>query len=222
MDTARAGSRSMAIAFYELFGITDAFNGIPFAGRTDLAIVKDAIALHGISDGDRVIAQLKEAYFIHLGRLLYEASGRVLPGVMDLLELLSSHKHAYLGLATGNFRRSGMMKLERYELAGYFKEGGFGDETIVRAEVVAEAIRRCQEAASVVFALEDIYVIGDTAHDIESGKANGARTIGVATGPSSTEQLAQHQPTLVFQDLQAALPFFGSLLEPAAEPSSRS
>ena len=46
-----------------------------------------------------------------------------------------------------------------------------------------------------------IDVIGDTAHDIACGKAFGARTIAVATGSWTREQLAAHEPDFLFEDL---------------------
>jgi phosphoglycolate phosphatase-like HAD superfamily hydrolase len=44
-------------------------------------------------------------------------------------------------------------------------------------------------------------VIGDTGHDIACGKAIGARTVAVATGSWSREELARHQPDFLFDDL---------------------
>ncbi len=51
------------------------------------------------------------------------------------------------------------------------------------------------------FAGPQVDVIGDTGHDIVCGKAIGARTIAVATGSWSREQLAPHEPDFLFDDL---------------------
>ncbi|MEA2063426.1 MAG: HAD hydrolase-like protein, partial [Gemmatimonadota bacterium] len=41
------------------------------------------------------------------------------------------------------------------------------------------------------------FVIGDTQKDIEAGRAIGARTVAVATGPVSAEDLASAGPDLL-------------------------
>ena len=51
------------------------------------------------------------------------------------------------------------------------------------------------------FSPENIFVIGDTPHDIDCGRAIGAKTVAIATGSFSSEQLAAHQPDYLFNDL---------------------
>src|SRR4030042_2066872 len=46
--TGGAGIRAMAAVFAEMFGIDDGFAGIPVAGRTDPAILADALARAGL------------------------------------------------------------------------------------------------------------------------------------------------------------------------------
>jgi len=41
----------MNLAFAQLFGIDDGFAGISFSGRTDTAILREAVGVHGL-DGD--------------------------------------------------------------------------------------------------------------------------------------------------------------------------
>ena len=48
---------------------------------------------------------------------------------------------------------------------------------------------------------EEMFVIGDTPHDIECAHAIGARTIAVATGGYSVEELTEHRPWRVFAEL---------------------
>jgi phosphoglycolate phosphatase-like HAD superfamily hydrolase len=42
-----------------------------------------------------------------------------------------------------------------------------------------------------------MYVIGDTPHDIACGKSIGARTVAVASGAHSHDELAHNEPWLV-------------------------
>ena len=44
-------------------------------------------------------------------------------------------------------------------------------------------------------------MIGDTPRDIDCGKSFGARTIAVATGTWSRDQLANYQPDFLIEDL---------------------
>ena len=58
-----------------------------------------------------------------------------------------------------------------------------------------------------MFPSEDIFVIGDTLHDITCGRALKANTIGVATGWTKAEDLAVHKPTALFTDLSDIISF---------------
>ena len=53
---------------------------------------------------------------------------------------------------------------------------------------------------SIEFPPERIYVIGDTPRDIECGRAIGAKTVAIATGHYSREELAEHSPDFLFED----------------------
>ena len=74
---------------------------------------------------------------------------------------------------------------------------------------ICNACRYCEGYCAVFPAMElrrefsaaEIDVIGDTPRDITCGKAFGARTIAVATGTCSREQLAEHQPDFLIDDL---------------------
>ena len=46
-----------------------------------------------------------------------------------------------------------------------------------------------------------IVIIGDTPADIDCGRAIGARAIAVATGRYSVDELAEHNPFVVFPNL---------------------
>jgi phosphoglycolate phosphatase-like HAD superfamily hydrolase len=90
--------------------------------------------------------------------------------------------------------------LEHFKVWHYFAFGAFGDDSPVRNELGPHAVRRASEKHSVEFASENIFVIGDTPHDIECGKAIGAKTIAVATGNFSFADLKRHDPTAAFPD----------------------
>ena len=111
-----AGSLAMRRAFEQLYGIEDGFRRVEFSGRTDWAILRDALRVHGLLDGRtepefrQEMSRFQETYYDLLPPALREAQGgRVMPGVPELLAALSTRSDARLGLATGNFRRAAFM-----------------------------------------------------------------------------------------------------------------
>ena len=215
LSTEGADRKALNEAFEELFGIPDGFVDIQFFGRMDLAIVGDAFRKWGIDHAQDpgTMDRFKEAYLDKFSAVLEDwADGREFPGVRELLESLSRRKDVNLGLATGNFREAAILKLQKYRFDEFFVEGGFGGEAGERRQVVSMAIERCQARTGKKYAKEDIYVIGDSPSDIIAGKANGVRTVAVATGNSSLETLRTHDPTHLFPDLSDTEAFMTQVL----------
>jgi phosphoglycolate phosphatase-like HAD superfamily hydrolase len=110
----------------------------------------------------------------------------VLPNVTAILERLKHLEDVRSQLLTGNTRAGAAAKLGHYGLRGYFDGGAFSDGCVGRDEVA-----RC--AHGLIPAAHrpgaELYVVGDTPHDIRCAAAIGARAIGVATGEYSVEEL---------------------------------
>src|SRR5688572_9680584 len=68
--TGGAGVRAMALAFDELFSVSDAFRDVPMAGRTDTGILTSAAAAHGIPVDSPALARFPELYLKYLTREL--------------------------------------------------------------------------------------------------------------------------------------------------------
>src|SRR5476649_2882789 len=83
--TGGAGGRAMARAFEDLYGVRDAFSGVPFNGRTDAWIIAQAAAAHGIAAPD--LAKFKPLYLQYLADELPQPGPRkgIMPGVRELL-----------------------------------------------------------------------------------------------------------------------------------------
>src|SRR5688500_8079603 len=179
----------MREAFAAIWGIEDGFHGVEFSGRTDRAILRDALVATGLDHGvfEDDLRRFKRAYFRRLTRTLKEKDGRVLPGVVEFLNRLGKDDKATIGLGTGNFRTSAGMKLRYYGIGEHFTHGGFGDRTEDRANLIASGIRAAQRARG---RHATVFVIGDTAHDIAAAKANKVIAVGVATGTTTEEMLA--------------------------------
>ena len=197
-----AGGKAMSAAFQAVWGHADGFAGVEFSGRTDRAILRDALRL--TNAGSAVfhtdLARFKRAYYRRLPESLVATKGRVLPGVAGLLGRLADDPDASLGLATGNFRHSARMKLGHYGLDAFFVAGGFGDRSEHRAEMVAAAVGVFRARGR----HDTVFVIGDTVHDIRSAKANGVVAVGVTTGTYSAEALSDAGSDIVLASLDEA------------------
>jgi phosphoglycolate phosphatase len=197
-----AGVKAMTIAFHELFGVADAFAGIKYTGRADIAIFRDAALAHGLDvDGqfDQLLARFQEAYFGILPQAIEKAAGHVMPGVPEVLAALESTPDAHLGLATGNFSGSAWMKLKHHGLDRFFQAGGFGEDSYERAQIVALGIERLAALAGDT-GPHRTFVIGDTPLDVAAALANGTVAVGVATGSFSRQALKDAGAALVFPD----------------------
>jgi phosphoglycolate phosphatase len=193
----------LAAAFEELFDIPDAFRGIPVPGRTDAWILSQAVAKHGVPPDSPALARFPEVYLRHL-RLEVEKPGprkNVMPGVRELLDALSGRGDFYLALLTGNYEAAAQVKLRHFDLWRYFACGAFGDDAPDRNVLVAKALQRIVACGGPSFAAEDAIVIGDTPHDLACAQAAGARSIGVATGSHTAEELRAAGADAVLQDL---------------------
>lgn len=199
--TRGVGSAAMNEVMAAMLGVADAFAGVDFGGRTDRAIIRDALRNHGRTLADEqfeaFVAEFEARYIPALDRSLAARGGTVLPGVRETLDVVSALPDVRIGVATGNFRRAAAAKLRHFGLDGYFQDGGFADDAEDRAELVRIAIGRLGGAVDG----GSIFVIGDTAHDILAALANGAVAIGVATGSSTPAMLAAVGAAHVFDDL---------------------
>lgn len=199
ISTGAAGQRAISRATAEQF--EGDLNGVEIAGRTDVEIGRQILAKYGATANDASVRSFLDLYVERLAEELPRGKGRVLPGVLALLQGAATNPEITLGLLTGNLERGARLKLEHYDLWRFFSFGAFADDHADRNELGAFARTRARQATGIDFAPAQIDVIGDTGHDIACGKAFGARTIAVATGPWSREQLAEHEPDFLFDDL---------------------
>jgi phosphoglycolate phosphatase-like HAD superfamily hydrolase len=118
-----------------------------------------------------------------------------------LLESLSNNLSVHVGLLTGNVEFTAWKKLEKAGLHQYFSFGAFGNESKVRSDLVGIALERAKEKLGIAFAGREAVIIGDSVHDVKCGKGYGARSIAVATGFHSKEELLRAEPDVLFDDL---------------------
>jgi len=199
LDTAGAGKEAFAAAFAERFQITEISGGVKFAGRSDRAIALELMKLHGVEPSPEHWHQFMKAYLMHLEATLPECQGRVLPGVVALLDRLQTMDHVLPGLLTGNLKSGATHKLAHYGLADRFQFGGFGDLWDDRNDIAAEAVEQARFHAH--GELTGTMVIGDTVNDVTCARSIGAFAVAVATGGASREALQAAEPDLLLADL---------------------
>ena len=203
--TGRAGVRAMNHAFRETLSIGEALADIPLAGRTDRAIIAEALARFApaheadeawvVAFRDRYLDRLRvELDVDHPGK-------RVLPGIGPLLDALETVPDTHVALLTGNFARGAEVKLGYFDLWRRFKWGAYGDATTDRNALLPVAMQRAREAGLMGLTPADVVVIGDTPHDVACAHSGGARAVAVATGPFSEAALADTGAEVVLPDL---------------------
>jgi phosphoglycolate phosphatase-like HAD superfamily hydrolase len=202
--TGRAGVRAMNRACQEVIGHSNALDGVAVAGRTDWIILHDALRAIGHEMDEDLFARLRHTYVTLLREeILLPGEGvkAVLPGVAGLLDALRARPDVFLALLTGNFEEGARIKLEHFDLWWYFKCGAFGDDAADRNALVPFALDRARACGLDAIAPEDVFVVGDTPHDVACARAVGAVPVGVATGSFSVADLRGSGADIVFPDL---------------------
>lgn len=199
--TGRAGEHALRLGLHERFGIEDDLASISFAGSTDSRIALQIFERHGIPATPENIADLFDGYVHHLALELPRREGRLLPGIVALLDALKARPDCVLGLLTGNIARGAQLKLTHYGVWDYFEFGAFADDHVDRNELGHFARARAAERHGIAFEPQDVFVLGDTPRDVECARAVGAWAVAIATGSYSTEELRACRPDFLFEDL---------------------
>src|ERR1051325_10064635 len=152
----------MSQAFEELYGVPDAFSGVPFNGRTDAWIVSNAAKKHNVPEAE--LARFKARYLQHLAEKLHEPGPRkgVMPGVRPLLDALAKRDDIFLALLTGNYHEGARLKLEYFDLWQYFTCGAFGDVVHERNHLLADALAQVTACSGLPADPSHTVIIGDT------------------------------------------------------------
>ena len=195
-----AGKAALEAALTEEFGIS-LRDAVPYAGRTDRAIIRDLFRLHEIPDTQANLDKILSGYLGRLPESLRRHDGKVLPGIEGLLRFLKWEGSITLGLLTGNVRSGAQTKLGHFGLFDYFAFGGFGDRHFERDDVAREALGRVHHHVGTHVTPDRIWVIGDTPLDVQCARAIGAKVAAVATGLHTVAELQAHAPDVVLADL---------------------
>jgi phosphoglycolate phosphatase-like HAD superfamily hydrolase len=185
---------------------------------TGLATSTEGVAVSGMLDRDILTSMLRNAgaseaairrampVMVTVAQSIYvrrcpDLRRKVCPGARMLLYRLS-RRGVPAGLVTGNLTRIGWRKMERAGLRPYLRFGAFAELARDRAGLVKIAIRHARSNGWISRG-SPVVLIGDHPNDIRAARANGVRSIAVATGLVSAEELATHAPDLLVPDMRS-------------------
>jgi phosphoglycolate phosphatase len=178
-----------------------------FAGRTEPVIFRDVIRANGVETSasedlyEQFAAAQAQAYADHLDEL--RSQGRALPGAREALEALAERDDVTQSVLTGNTRPAAEIKLRAFGLDSYLDLdiGAYGTDDDTRANLVAIARQRAEEAHAQDYEDGQTILIGDTSNDVAAALGSGARIIAVATGNETAADLAAAGADTVLDDL---------------------
>ena len=213
LNTDRAGMHAWVQALGAEHGSPVDVNSMSPAGMTDGGIAKDAIADVLCREYSAELAASLLGRYVELlpEWLERRTNGFIHPNVAEILQAAAARSDIENALLTGNLEAGARLKLGHHSILDFFAWGAFADHGIKRRDIARHA--RSQAEARHGDAIEAIYVIGDTCHDIDCGKAIEARTIAVGTGPFGAEELAKYEPWWAIEHLPDAHAFLGRLDE---------
>ncbi len=191
-------------------------------GKTDTQIIHEILSQNGIDDSiiARMLPSIAKTYMGLLRAKVQERPDyiKLKPGVVALLAELHQHPDVLLGLLTGNFEEGAYLKLSAHGLDRYFTFGAFGENARQRSELPQRALDAAEKKYGHRFSKKEIVIIGDTPNDIHCGRHLHVRTIAVATGPFSVEDLTAEKPDFVFPDFRDKAKVLSAILDILPQP----
>ncbi len=176
-----------------------------FHGMTDLQIINDILNNLGYEFAEMeemlpiIWSQMHSAFEMHLNKENIE----ILPGVMELINLLSNDSNFALGLLTGNFYENAYQKLKSVNLDHFFKFGAFGNDAMDRNSLPQIAISRANHYyKNIIFDNKSTLIIGDTTKDEECARVNNIKCICVSTGAHDYNSFLELRPNALFENFK--------------------
>ncbi len=202
--TRRAGPThrdALVVGVREVLGVESRNDNIAVHGKLDTEILLEMMANAGVPRRKAraalpAIYRAAERYYLRSVPVLRR---KTCPGVRRLLARLK-RSGAVLGVVSGNLERIGWKKLERADLARYFRYGMFCERAPTQTGLARLAVREAEKRRWINGRWRGV-LIGDTPNDVEAGRASGLDTIAVATGLCSLEELATSGATICAPDL---------------------
>lgn len=206
VHTAGVGAEAFTTAIETLFGVPAGGHGVSLAGKTDLQIGREIMAVLDLHDDDdsarlpRLIAETER--LVAAGQERIRTKGRVLPGVPELVAALDADEGTVQTLLTGNTAANAASKLGAFGLHERLNPdlGAYGSDNADRNALVDVAVARI-EARSGPVDRRRVWVVGDTPLDAACAAAGGVRCLLVASGFAPRDALDASGADHVVDDL---------------------
>ena len=207
-----AHAKAFDEAMKKVFGVKIDYMKITYGGRTEKQSTYFLLKDEGLTK-KQIDSKISE-YFSSAAKFYEEFAKNeniiVLNGVKQLLELLQKN-NILIGLCTGNVQKICEIKMKKAGLMKYFKFGGYAEDGLERHELVNAAIKKAKKFGF-TGNKTNVFVVGDTPFDINAGKDAGVKTIGVASGFFSEQQLKEVGADFVLPDLTDSKKFLEIIL----------
>lgn len=190
LTTGRAGIFAWEEAARTVCGTAIELGAMPTAGLTDAQIAALIVERCGTVPEQLIVTEMLDVYGAALPSSLHRRTGCVLPGVAEVLADLHGREDVLSLLLTGNIAIGARAKLAHYGLDRWLNGGAFCEGLGPRAEIARRAVELAAERLGQSISLDRTFVIGDTPHDVMCADAVGIRTIAVASGAYSSDELA--------------------------------
>lgn len=195
---------AMRAAMARVYGGSSIEERRSYAGKTDQQIILETFAEREHADLLGALEHFTTVYLEELEarRAEFLDRGRVLDGAVAALDRLGAAP-VIQSVLTGNLQPVACFKLDLFGLARHLDldVGAYGSDHHRRGDLVPIAVARAERRYGRPFVGREVVVIGDTPNDIDCGRAGGARTVAVATGPFSPDDLRAHGADVVLPDL---------------------
>lgn len=213
--TSRSGLWAMERAGQDLFGPGFEIGDIEFAGRLDTLIIPEIFQRCGVAITPANMDAYRGLYARRLGERLADSAvaKTILPGIAALLAEIDARaaggEDVTAGLLTGNYESTGRAKLSACGIDhARFTVGAFADDASYpsgsRDDLPPVAMERYRARTGRAIEPGRTVIIGDSPFDVRCAKVNGCRSLAVATGVHSVEQLracSPHPPDLAVSNL---------------------
>ncbi|MBS0191246.1 MAG: HAD hydrolase-like protein [Phycisphaerales bacterium] len=205
LSTRGAGMRAMEAAGKALFGESCRADGVQFAGRLDPLIMRDMLSNAGLPASRENLEAFREAYVRNMEELFRNPGlGVLMPGIQELMTRLDALSGVTLGLLTGNFEKTGLLKIRSAGLTtDRFEVAAWGDDSAhdppERKHLPPIAVERYRKKKG--GDPRRVVIVGDTPHDIACARAHGHVAFGVATGKFTSAEVRASGADHVMENL---------------------
>lgn len=202
-------------AFYDAVSAVLGRDGIDreavrMSGKTDPQIALEILATIAVEEREarrHLPAVLRELEGnLERARGLIRSAGRAMPGAEAVLRRLYETPGVVQTVLSGNLRANARLKLSAFGLDRWLdlELGAYGSDAEDRNELVPVALDNVERRSGTRLSGDEVWVVGDTARDLEAARAGGVRCLLVATGRPTFAELKAAGPDALFRDLTDA------------------